>query len=124
MKNQKIFITIMTVIVAVQSVFDAFKTVPLPESATMWIGISGMLIGIIATGIKNYLDPAIANGKNLAVTICLFIAFIAGGVLDQLNVFHLSEVATGYVRLVLTLIVTIIGVVSKTLFPDENVQTK
>lgn len=70
----------------------------------MYIGASLILFLIILQGIQIYLYPDIKD-RALWVSIVALMGYIAGGIIDNLNIVNLSQETDSIIRLVFTLIV-------------------
>ncbi len=106
MKNQKAYSVIVSLIPAVQAVLDTFNAAQVSDALRMYIGALLILLIIVMQGIQIYLNPSIKNNA-LWVSVVALIGYIAGGVMDNLNVIPMSEESASVIRLVFSLFVVI-----------------
>lgn len=120
MKNTKLYSILIGIIPVIQIVLDTINTAKLDNNIRMIVGASLMLMLIILQGIERYLSPNIKN-TSLWISIIALIGFIAGGILDNLQIVSLSENSESIIRLIFTLIVVISATISKQFGYDENI---
>ena len=120
MKNTKLYSILIGIIPVIQIVFDTINTAKLDNNIRMIVGASLMLMLIILQGIERYLSPNIKN-TSLWISVIASLGFIAGGILDNLQIVSLSENSESIIRLIFTLIVVISTTISKQFGYDENI---
>lgn len=108
--NEKMYVLLSIVLLGVQMLFDTLNTLHLQGSTTIYIGAASMLLSVVSSGFKQYLDPRLPNGR-LIVQCTLFVAFVAGGVLDMTDKLPLSEGDAAVVRTILTFVSSFIPIV-------------
>ncbi len=106
MKNQKAYSVIVSLIPAVQAILDTFNAAQVSDALRMYIGALLILLIIVMQGIQIYLNPSIKNNA-LWVSVVALIGYIAGGIMDNLNVIPMSEEVASVIRLVFSLFVVI-----------------
>lgn len=112
MKNKKIYSVIVSLIPALQAVLDTFNAANVNNNMRMYIGASLILLLIILQGFQIYFNPDIKD-KALWVSIVAFIGYIAGGIIDHLQLFAFTDEATSIIRLVFTLIIVFVNAIVK-----------
>jgi len=120
MKNTKLYSILIGIIPVIQIVLDTINTAKLDNNIRMIVGASLMLMLIILQGIERYLSPNIKN-TSLWISVIASLGFIAGGILDNLQIVSLSENSESIIRLIFTLIVVISATISKQFGYDENI---
>lgn len=115
--KSKWFIIGGLVITLLQLLFDTLNVAGLKN--TMWLGAFIMLGSLIFSGAKIYFDDYYEN-VTLWIQLCLFGAYIVGGILDNLDMLPFSEEGKSIIRTVLTAINGFIPIVIKTIkeLPD------
>lgn len=106
MKNQKAYSVLISLIPALQAILDTFNAAKVDGAMRMYIGASLMLLLIILQGIQIYLNPNIKD-RALWVSIVALSGYIAGGVIDNLNLIHITDEVFSIVRLVFSLVVVV-----------------
>lgn len=120
MKNTKLYSILIGIIPVLQIVLDTINTAKLDNNIRMIVGASLMLMLIILQGIERYLSPNIKN-TSLWISVIALLGFVAGGILDNLQIISLSENSESIIRLIFTLIVVISTTISKQFGYDENI---
>jgi len=104
MKNKKIYSVLVSLIPAVQATLDTFNAANVSSNVRMYIGAFLILILIILQGVQIYLNPDIKD-KALWVNVVAFIGYVAGGIIDHLQLIALTDEISSIIRLAFTLIV-------------------
>lgn len=112
MKNRKIYSVIVSLIPAVQATLDTFNAANVNSNVRMYIGAGLILLLIILQGIQIYFNPDIKD-KALWVSAVAFIGYIAGGIIDHLQLFAFTDEASSIIRLAFTLIVVFTNAIVK-----------
>lgn len=105
--NEKTYSVICVVILGLQIAIDSMNTLNLNQDALLWVGFASLLVSLVASAAKQYLDPRLSN-NGLLIQLAMFIAFIAGGVLDYNGMLPFDEGTAAVVRTLLTFISTFI----------------
>ncbi len=119
MKNEKLYQILIALIPTIQIAFDAINSIGLEDDIRTIIGGSLILTMLILNGIKQYFDPLIKNTA-VGISILLFFGYVAGGIIDHLEVFNFSENTDAIVRTAMLVIVSASGALSKTLFEQPR----
>ena len=106
MKNQKAYSVLISLIPAIQAILDTFNAAKVDGAMRTYIGATLMLLLIILQGIQIYLNPNIKD-RALWVSIVALCGYIAGGVVDNLNLIHLTDEVFSIVRLTFSLVVVV-----------------
>jgi hypothetical protein len=109
---------IFTALVSVLAICQTFLTHPPFSEHLVVIGSAVLTYVIMAlTTWKQYLSPEISNN---GATVTIWIAVIATvtGLADLFNVFSFSETTSIYIKLAISVAVSIINILSKQLFPS------
>src|SRR6218665_3578629 len=106
MKKQKIYSVIVSLIPAVQAVLDTFNAAKVSDDMRMYIGAGLIFLIIVLQGIQIYFNPEVKNTA-LWVNVLALTGYVAGGVIENLNLISLSEEAASIIRLAFSLIVVI-----------------
>lgn len=112
MKNQKIYSVIVSLIPAIQAVLDTFNAANVSDHMRMYIGGALIFLIIVLQGIQIYFNPEIKN-KAIWVSIVALIGYIAGGMIDNLNLISLSEETSSIIRLAFSLVVVFANTIAK-----------
>jgi hypothetical protein len=112
MKNRKIYSVIVSLIPAVQATLDTFNAANINNNMRMYIGAGLILLLIILQGIQIYFNPDIKD-KALWVSALALIGYIAGGIIDHLQLFAITNEASSMIRLVFTLVVVFTNAIVK-----------
>lgn len=120
MISKKTYAILIGIIPVLQIVLDTINTAKLDNNIRMIVGASLMLMLIILQGIERYLSPNIKN-TSLWISVIALLGFVAGGILDNLQIISLSENSESIIRLIFTLIVVISTTISKQFGYDENI---
>ena len=118
--KSKWFIIGGLIITFLQLLFDTLNVAGLKN--TMWLGAGIMFASLVYSGLKQYFDDEYEN-ITLWVQICLFGAYVFGGVLDNLDMLPFSDEGKSIIRTVLTAINGFIPVIIKTIqkLPDIEI---
>ncbi len=106
MKNKKIYSVLVSLIPAVQAMLDTFNLAQVNDTVRAYIGAVLILLLIVLQGIQIYLNPSIKD-KALWVSVVALVGYIAGGIIDNLDLVHMTEEVSGIVRLIFSLVVTL-----------------
>lgn len=112
MKNQKTYSVLVSIIPAIQATLDTFNIADVNSSMRMYIGASLILLIIVLQGIQIYFNPNVKD-RALWVSVVALIGYIAGGILDNLQVVQIAVEASSIVRLVFSLIVVFTNTIVK-----------
>jgi len=97
-----------------QLLFDTLNVAKFSTETTIYIGAFGMLFSLFRTGWIQYFESDIAD-TTLWIQISLFVVYVAGGVLDKLDILPFNDEWKSIIRVVLTLFTNFIPIVLKTL---------
>lgn len=102
--NKFAYSVIISMIPALQATLDTFNAANLQNESRVYVSAILMLALIILQGIQTYFNPEIKNTA-LWISIVAFIGYVAGGIIDNLQIIQLSEENASVIRLAFTLIV-------------------
>ena len=104
-----------------QFLFDTLNVAGIAN--TMWLGAIIMFGSLIYSGAKQYFDSTYDN-ITLIVQLCLFFAYVTGGVLDNLDMLPFTEEGKRIIRTVLTALNGFIPIIIKTVqqLPDTGIE--
>lgn len=105
--SEKTYSLICVVILGLQIAIDSMNTLNLNQDALLWVGFASLLVSLVASATKQYLDPRLSN-NGLLIQLAMFIAFVAGGILDYKGMLPFDEGTAAVVRTLLTFISTFI----------------
>lgn len=97
-----------------QLLFDTLNVAKFSTQTTVYIGAFGMLFSLLRTGWIQYFESDITN-TTLWIQISLFCIYVAGGILDKLDILPFNDEWKSIIRVVLTLFTNFIPIVLKTL---------
>ncbi len=97
-----------------QLLFDTLNVAKFSTQTTVYIGAFGMLFSLLRTGWIQYFESDITN-TTLWIQISLFCVYVAGGILDKLDILPFNDEWKSIIRVVLTLFTNFIPIVLKTL---------
>ena len=117
--QSKLFIVIGLILTLLQLLFDTLNVSHFSEQTTVIIGAIGIFLSILNSGFKQYFDSTISN-KTLWIQALLFVAYVAGDLLDKFDVLPLNDELKAIVRIVLTFIANSVPIVIKTLSTEEK----
>jgi len=112
MKNKKIYSVLVSLIPAIQATLDTFNAANINSNARMYIGAGLILLLILLQGIQIYFNPDIKD-KALWISVIALIGYVAGGIIDHLQVLAFTEETSSIIRLAFTLIVVFTNSVVK-----------
>lgn len=112
MKNKKIYSVLVSLIPAIQATLDTFNAANVSNNVRIYIGAFLILMLIILQGIQIYLNPDIKD-KALWVSAVALIGFIAGGIIDHLQLFAFTNEVSSIIRLAFTLVVVFTNAIVK-----------
>lgn len=110
--KQKWYVAGVLIITFAQLLFDTLNVSGLGGEGTTMIGAIAMFGSIFFSGVKQYFDEEIGNGS-LLIQVLLFIAFVTGGVLDNLDMLPFNDESKSIVRLSLTMLTNYIPLAIK-----------
>lgn len=113
MKKNTSIILIGLLLTLSQLLLDTLNVAKFSTQTTVYIGALGILISIIRSGYIQYFDSGISN-ETLIIQVLLFILFVAGGVLDKLEILPFNEEWKSIIRLILTFIINAIPLILNT----------
>lgn len=116
-----VFTATVAVITIVQG--SMLRNPPLSDNA---IQITGTIFTYLALGLtawKQYLSPDV-NTSGQKTTFWIAAIATVGGLSDLVGIFSLSDVVQQYISLGISVLVTILNVVSKQLFPSFDQKVK
>jgi hypothetical protein len=116
-KQNRAFIIMGLVIFTIQLILDNLNAFGLVNNTKTWIAAGIMLLGAITSVFAQYKDKQIDNNKLWITFIFIGIA-IAGAILDGLDKVPFPENIQAGLRLTLTVIIRVVPVWIKTLYPD------
>ncbi len=110
---------IFTTLVMIIAIIQTFFTTPpfTPHAVYVWGAVLAYLAMALTTW-KQYLSPEISNTGG-QITLWIAVAATITGVLDLLNVFDWSADTEKWIKWGVTVVVAIINVLSKQLFPSQ-----
>jgi len=117
--QSKLFIVIGLILTLLQLLFDTLNVSHFSEQTTVIIGAIGIFLSILNSGFKQYFDNTISD-KTLWIQALLFVAYVAGGLLDKFDVLPLNDELKAIVRIVLTFTANSVPIVIKTLSTEEK----
>lgn len=109
---------LLTAIVAILAVLQTFLTTP--PFPVEWVFTMGAIVTYLTLALttwKQYLSPDV-SGSGVTVTIWIAVIATIGGLADLINIFHIPEQTSQYIRWGITVIVAILNVLSKQIFPS------
>ena len=110
---------ILTALAFVFATVQTFLTNPPFTAGTIAVVGAIMTYAVLLTTTwKQYLSPEVTNA-GARVTLWIALAATLTGVLDMLNVIHFSAIASQYIKWGITVIVAIINILSKQIFPSD-----
>lgn len=110
--NEKTYSVICVFILGLQIAIDSLNALNLNQDALLWVGFASLLVSLVASATKQYLDPRLSN-NGLLLQLAMFIAFVAGGILDYKGMLPFDESTAAVVRTLLTFISTFIPLAIK-----------
>lgn len=116
---------ILTAIVAIITIVQGslLANSPLTPEAVSVVTIVLTYLAMALTAWKQYLSPEVSNkGQNTTIWVAI-IATIAG-LTDFVGVIHLNDKTADYIKWVLSIVVTVLNILSKQLFPSFDQKVK
>jgi len=118
-----IFTALVAIITAIQGTF-----LTNPPFSDQTIFIAGAIFTYLAMGLtiwKQYLSPDV-NDTGAKVTIWVAAIATIAGLTDLVGIFHFNEKTEQYVKWFISVLVTILNILSKQLFPsyDQKIKMK
>lgn len=109
---------VFTALVSIFAIFQTFLTHPPFTEVIVTVGgaILTYLILVLTTW-KQYLSPEISN-DGATVTVWIAVVVTLTGLADLFNIFSFSESTSVYIKLGISVIVSIINILSKQIFPS------
>lgn len=117
--QSKLFIVIGLILTLLQLLFDTLNVSHFSEQTTVIIGAIGIFLSILNSGFKQYFDSTISD-KTLWIQALLFVAYVAGDLLDKFDVLPLNDELKAIFRIVLTFTANSVPIVIKTLSTEEK----
>jgi hypothetical protein len=105
LKNTKFYTITSIVLVILAIIFDNLNVLNLPAKEAMWIGFVAMTLTLINAGFKQ-LASATTDNKTIWINVALFVAFLAGGILNKFDLIPLSPELQGGLRTILIMLST------------------
>jgi hypothetical protein len=105
LKNTKFYTITSIVLVILAIIFDNLNVLNLPAKEAMWIGFVAMTLTLINAGFKQ-LASVNTDNKTIWINVALFVAFLAGGILNKFDLIPLSPELQGGLRTVLIMLST------------------
>ena len=118
-KQNRTFIIIGLLIFTIQLILDNLNAFGLMDTTKTWVAAGIMLFGAVTSVFSQYKDKQIDNSKLWITFIFIGIA-LAGAILEGLDKIPLAENIQSGLRLTLTLIIRLVPVWLKALYPDYN----
>ena len=110
---------ILTALASVFAIFQTFLTnPPFSEHQILLIGAIVAYLSLLTTAYKQYLSPEVSNAGT-RVTLWVFVATALGGFVTLLTNFNLPDAVQQKVVWFLTVIIAIINILSKQIFPSN-----
>lgn len=100
-----------------QFLFDTLNVAGIAN--TMWLGAIIMFGSMIYSGAKQFFDKSYDN-ITLIIQLCLFFAYVGGGILDNLDMLPFTEEGKSIIRTALTAINGFIPIIIKTIQQMPN----
>lgn len=115
---------ILTALASIIAVVQTMLTSPpfTPEQVILW-GTVFTYLTLAATSWKQYLSPEVSN-TGAQVTLWMAVAITAGGLVDILGVFKFSDKTAMYVKWGITVLVAVINILSKQIFPSASQKSR
>lgn len=111
---------ILTAIASMLAIFQTFLTSPpFSTDQVFTMGAIVTYLTLVITTWKQYLSPEVSNTGG-QVTIVIAIIATLTGILDLLNVFHMSDKTEQYIRWGITVAAAILNILSKQIFPSRS----
>lgn len=110
-KQNKWFAITALILMLSQLFLDTLNVANFNTNTTVWIGAIGMFISIVNAGFKQYFSDI--DNSTIYIQVLLFVAYIAGGVLDQLDILPFNDDWKSIIRLGLTFISSSVPMVLK-----------
>lgn len=104
-KNTKFYMIVSIILVICSIVFDNLNVLHLPGKESAWIGFIAMTLTLINAGFKQ-LASATTDNKTIWINVGLFVAFLAGGILNKFDLIPLSPELQAGLRTVLIMLST------------------
>jgi hypothetical protein len=117
--QSKLFIVIGLILTLLQLLFDTLNVSHFSEQTTVIIGTIGIFLSILNSGFKQYFDSTISD-KTLWIQVLLFVAYVAGSLLDKFDLLPLNDELKAIVRTVLIFTANSVPIVIKTLSTEEK----
>jgi hypothetical protein len=105
LKNTKFYTITSIVLVILAIIFDNLNVLNLPAKEAMWIGFVAMTLTLINAGFKQ-LASVNTDNKTIWINVALFVAFLAGGILNKFDLIPLSPELQGGLRTILIMLST------------------
>lgn len=112
--NNKVMVIVGLFFTFLQLLFDTLNLGKFSLETTVYIGAFGMLFSLIRTGWIQYFESDIKD-STLWIQIALLVVYVAGGILDKLDILPFNDEIKSIVRVILTLFTNFIPIVLKTL---------
>lgn len=107
-----------TLSVAVVIIQTLLTNPPFTPHAIYVGGLVLTYLSLVITKWKQYLSPDVNNTGGQVTVVIAIIATVAG-VLDLLQVFNIAESTSQWIKWAVTVVVTLLNVLSKQLFPSD-----
>lgn len=115
--ESRAYIIIGLIVFTIQLVLDNLNAFGLVNTTKTWVAAVVMLFGAITSVWAQYKDKEIANNK-LWITLVFVGIGLAGAILDGLDKVPFPENIQSGLRLTLTIIIRVVPVWLKALYPD------
>lgn len=113
LKNTKFYMITSIILVIFSIVFDNLNVLHLPPKESAWIGFLAMTLTLINAGFKQ-LASATTENKTIWINVGLFVAFLAGGILNKFDLIPLSpELQAGFRTILIMLSTSIPKIVDQ-----------
>lgn len=120
-KIANVFTATVAVITIIQG--SMLRNPPLSDQAILVVGTIFTYLALGLTAWKQYLSPDV-NTTGQKTTFWIAAITTVAGISDLIGIFNLSDTVQQYVSLGISVIVTILNVVSKQLFPSFDQKAK
>lgn len=116
-----ILTAIVTIVTVIQGTF--LTDPPFSQQVIFTIGAVFTYLAMVLTAVKQHLSPDV-NSTGVKVTLWTIGITTVAGLADLVGIFHLADGPTQYVKWTISVVVMIMNVLSKQLFPSYDQKAK